>query len=396
MTAQRPRLPAVLCVGAVTLGIVIAHSVAYLGTYPFGPEFARGMSNGGHDAYWPLLLIASAVLTGAGLITAWSRARFTLVSHTRLRSATILWMLLAASSFVGFLGLEDAEALMRGAPAPGLAPLAQLADPATFATALALLALLAWASLEASRARRPYEHVLTSSYGDLVASGVYSRSWEHSTWAIDFVSDVMSRFLAERATEVVPPRVLECGCGTGVWLSTAARVLGPSGASLAGFDLSPAMTDVARVRLADIDPPVELHVGDVLDDLAYTVGISDRHDLVFAFDVVQQLPREVQWDAIVVMLRHVEEGGWLVVFDNDAKSRFGREMGFKKWLRRYFNIPLVPRFYIHARYPDLKSLRRQAEQASKGSAEILVAPGLRKRALIVRLPNGRPPAHEVT
>jgi hypothetical protein len=61
-------------------------------------------------------------------------------------------------------------------------------------------------------------------------------------------------------------------------------------------------------------------------------------------------------------------------------------MGIKKWLRRYLGLPLVPRFYIHARYPDLKAIRRRAERATSGSAEILVAPGLKKRVLIVRVP----------
>jgi hypothetical protein len=77
------------------------------------------------------------------------------------------------------------------------------------------------------------------------------------------------------------------------------------------------------------------------------------------------------------------------VFDHDARSRFGRVMGTKKWLRRYLGLPLVPRYYIHSRYPDLEGIRRRVEGAGL-SARIVVEAEGRKRALVVRSPAVRP------
>lgn len=390
MSVLPRHIPATLFAGLIALGLVIVHSVAYLGTFAFGPGFDRAMSDGGHDVYWPIFVVASVAGMTAGVVAAHSRAGFASATQPRLRArlamAATLWAIVGTLSIAAYAVLENAEALMRRAPAPGLAALAPFERPEVAIAALAFLALVAVAALAVSTATRPYQAVLTSSYGDLVAAGRYSAGSEQPAWAAEFVSDVLRRFLAERPDAGAPPRVLECGCGTGVWLATAAHVFRQSGARLSGFDLSPAMTDVARNRLAGVSPPVEIRVGDLLDDAAYTTGSTDRYDLVFAYDVVQQLPRDLQWSAVAAMLRHVEPGGWLVVFDNDAKSRLGRTMGLKKWLRRYLRIPLVPRFYIHARYPDLKATQRRAERASDGRAEILAAPGLRKRALVLRVP----------
>jgi len=395
MIAELRQLPATLFVGLVALSFVIVYSVVDLESGPFGPEFGRAISDGGHDVYWPVLLLATAVMVAAGLVAARSRREYASVTQqrfrTRLATAATLWAILATSSIIAYATVKNVEAVVLGGLVPGLAVLAPLASLPVATEALAALLAVAIVALVMSSPKRPYQAVLTSSYGQLVASGLFAANWEQPPWAVEFVSGVMRRFLEERGTAGAPPRVLECGCGTGVWLSAAAEVFRGSAASLSGFDLSPAMIDVARTRLASVSPVVELGVGDALDDAAYANGFEGLYDLIFAYDVVQQLPQDLQGSAVSAMLSHVEPGGWLVVFDNDIKSRFGRTMGLKKWLRRYLKVPLVPRFYIHARYPDVSAIRRRAERATSGSAEVLVAPGLKKRALIVRVPGPHEP-----
>lgn len=57
------------------------------------------------------------------------------------------------------------------------------------------------------------------------------------------------------------PAILDVGCGTGLGLLEAARVLGPC-RKLAGVDLSPGMIDVARARARASGEPAVFTVGD--------------------------------------------------------------------------------------------------------------------------------------
>jgi hypothetical protein len=80
----------------------------------------------------------------------------------------------------------------------------------------------------------------------------------------------------------------------------------------------------------------------------------------------------------------VADGGWLVVFDHDADSRYGRTMGMKKWLRRHLGVPLVPYHYIHSRYPSMAHMRRLLQGSGATDVSIAVEAEGRHRAILAR------------
>jgi len=232
----------------------------------------------------------------------------------------------------------------------------------------------------------PYEAVLRRSYGQLVAGGVYDSGFRHEDWARAFFAEVMAPPLAGEL--VRPARILECGCGTGFWLAEVAAMTAAKPRLLDGFDLSADMITEARQRLDLADIDAELRVGDVLDGAAYNGQGGHEYEVVFAYDVVQQLPRAMQPRAVAEMYRHVAPGGWLVIFDHDAGSRYGRVMGTKKLLRRYLGLPLVPHHYIHSAYPHLGRLRADLIRAGGRDVAIRVEGEGRHRALLARRPAG--------
>jgi len=222
------------------------------------------------------------------------------------------------------------------------------------------------------------------SFDQLVEDGVYSADFEHSPAAKDFVAAVLARAMPH------PPArrrltVLDCGCGTGAWLAFLAAALRQSGitdARLCGFDLSGNMVDVARRRLAGLAEPDDLRVGNLLDETSYQFeGATDGFDLVFAYDVVQQLPRRDQLASCELMASRLAPDGVALIFDNDSRSKFGRRMARRKFLTRYFGMKLVPRYYCNAAYPPLERFRQRL--AVSGAADIHVRPDGVKRALVL-------------
>ncbi|MEP7083348.1 MAG: class I SAM-dependent methyltransferase, partial [Betaproteobacteria bacterium] len=173
------------------------------------------------------------------------------------------------------------------------------------------------------------------AFGSLVRSGVYSTQFEHSLDATKFVAECIE-YAVSGLTRSAALRVLECGCGTGVWLDqvrSRLELLGRPGGQYFGFDLTPEMVDIARKRLGDHVPAQNLHEGDVLDDQSYTFGDSgQRFDVIFAYDLIQQLRRRDQTLACEVMLGRLDPGGVLVIFDHDRQSLHGLVMGAKKLL----------------------------------------------------------------
>jgi SAM-dependent methyltransferase len=126
-------------------------------------------------------------------------------------------------------------------------------------------------------------------------------------------------------------------------------------------------------------------VGNVLEDAAYQFGQPDRRfDLIYTFDVIQQLPPREQYRAVEQLLDRLDEGGIAVVFDNDKRSRFGRVMARKKFLTRYLGLRLVPRYYCNARYPPLADFAERLNRSRRLPVALEVSPGGAKRALILR------------
>ena len=154
------------------------------------------------------------------------------------------------------------------------------------------------------------------------------------------------------------------------------------------------MIDLARKRLSERAPTEHFQQGDVLRDASYNfAGRSGTFDLMYAYDLVQQLPRALQFSACQTMVGRLSAGGTLVIFDHDRHSTYGRKMGFKKFVTKYLRIELVPDYYCNARYPSLAKLGRLLAASGSVSTEILIAPDGRKRALIVRRPPETGGAH---
>lgn len=226
---------------------------------------------------------------------------------------------------------------------------------------------------------------LVGRYEALISSGVYRTSTVHGDPDRSMVERVLRGVLAGRPAG--PLSVLDMGCGPGEWLlmiASVAKDLGVTDLRLRGIDVTPGMIDLASRRLADAGLDATLGPGDILDRSTYG-DAGEAFDLVFSFDVVQQLPRRVQFVAAETLCSALRPGGVATIFDHDRETRFGRIVGIKKWLTRHGPYPFVPRWYIHAAYPPLarfaKALERSGLEAwTEGASDTP------RRVLIARRP----------
>jgi SAM-dependent methyltransferase len=211
-----------------------------------------------------------------------------------------------------------------------------------------------------------YKEVQQKAFGEMIDQGVYSADFSHSIEAKLFFEDSV-RYISTLIDTSKEISVLDCGCGTGFWLDVFCQAMGsmgPTEVQCYGFDLTPGMIDIARKKLARSAPPSHLHQGDILEDESYTFDAAGQtFDLIYAYDVIQQLPRSLQWSACQAMLCRLAPRGIIAIFDHDRFSTYGLKMGFKKFLTKYLQMRLVPSFYCNARYPSVAKLRRLVKAA---------------------------------
>jgi SAM-dependent methyltransferase len=234
-----------------------------------------------------------------------------------------------------------------------------------------------------SRGRRNQK--VSAAYERLVEAGVFTTEFEHAAVQRELFFRVMS-VEVERLADRSDAAILEVGCGAGAWIEELSRIASGRIPSVRwfGFDLTPAMVSVAAQRLSGVVDGVVLAAGDVLDADSYNLRPGGRYELIYAYDVVQQLPRRDQSEAIETLLWHVAPGGTLVIFDHEAHSVYGVLMDARKRLSR-LGVPLVPSYYLTVRYPRLERIRRFLARRDGIEAQIVTASDRRKRALIVRL-----------
>ncbi len=391
MTSIRDaRRPLLLYLSAAAFTAELVHLVVYALDHGIASSFAAAMAFGGHHSYFLAALIITAVALGAAIFLSPSDLR-NVRSRFSLRRFLAAWAGMLVVGMSGFLLLENLETLHGDHPLAGLTPTAWLIEPNVLLASAVICGIVAFlVTVVSTPPTVSYAAVLTSSYADLVATGVYDAAFQHADWATAFFTQTFSQPLAALGPRQ-PLRVLEAGTGTGFWLGKLPLPIGDTErVELRGFDLSEEMVGAARQRLARQGIPAELMVGDILEDRAYAFGEVTRHDVVFAYDVVQQLPRGLQDQAVATLFRHVAPGGWLVVFDHDAASRYGRTMGTKKWLRRHLGVPLVPYHYIHSRYPSMAHLRSLLRASGAADVQLHVEVGGRHRAISARRPLDRP------
>lgn len=225
------------------------------------------------------------------------------------------------------------------------------------------------------------------TFDKLVERGVYSADFVHAPAARAFVSEVLQD-LAPLLSETASISVLDCGCGTGGWLAFLHAQLSRAGVKhmrLCGFDLSSRMVEVAREHLRGLASGDDIRTGNVLERQSYTFeGLPAGFDLVFTYDVVQQLPRSQQAGACEAMAAALAPQGLALIFDNDAASSFGRRMALRKFITRYCGLRLVPRYYCNARYPRLGGICRRFGDKPGLDARIVVRSDGIKRAMVLK------------
>lgn len=224
-----------------------------------------------------------------------------------------------------------------------------------------------------------------SSFNALVDEGVYSEQFDHPPPLKAFVKRMLDAH-APAGRDGEPLRILDCGCGTGTWLDYLARQLDRPDRPVAcfGFDLSDGMVELAGRRLAGRPGGVHIQRGDLLDPASYRFADApDGFDLVFAFDVVQQLPPRHQWAACRLLASQLAPGGVALVFDHDKASPYGRRMGWRKWVTRYLRVPLLPRFYCDARYPPLSRFAGRLATEAGMNALLVADDATPKMALVI-------------
>lgn len=110
---------------------------------------------------------------------------------------------------------------------------------------------------------------------------------------------------AVSAVAGTPPRVLECGIGTGA-LSAALEGVLPAGASIDAIDISPAMLEQAHTRFRDSALNVTLRKADIRE-LPYA---NDRFDIAMTAHVLEHLVSP--GEALREMSRVLKPGGLLI------------------------------------------------------------------------------------
>jgi 2-polyprenyl-3-methyl-5-hydroxy-6-metoxy-1,4-benzoquinol methylase len=239
------------------------------------------------------------------------------------------------------------------------------------------------------RTSRQHGRAATQHYtfGSLVRNGAYDIHFEHAPELKEFFQQCM-REVYEQVNTAEGISILDCGCGPGAWLAVVSQMKGlvdSSDTDFFGFDLTPEMVDLARQKLAGRVPPSHLKKGDILSEDAYAfTEPGQTYNVIYAYDVVQQLPRKLQFAACETMLRHLSPGGFVVIFDHERASAHGCKMGFKKFVTKYLRIALLPRYYCNARYPALTQFARKLSASGHFATEIKMGPNRKKRALIIR------------
>ena len=245
---------------------------------------------------------------------------------------------------------------------------------------------------ESRSSKTDYRVLQRDTFGRLARDGTYGPRFTHSPSAHAFVEQC----LLEAISCVSPTKqmlILDCGCGPGAWLSFIQQTLSAVRTQqlrLHGFDLTDAMVAIARNRLVNMVPADQIRVGDILDDASYHFGYSNSFDIVFAYDVVQQLPPRLQYEACLTMLRHLAPGGICLIFDFDRKSPHGRRMAIRKFATKYLRMRLVPQYYCNAHYPPLSQFASEIRAIGGYESRVLVARDGKKRSVMIRSNLGRP------
>jgi SAM-dependent methyltransferase len=163
--------------------------------------------------------------------------------------------------------------------------------------------------------------------------------------AVEVEKDLLLRLWAPSS----PQRVLEVGCGTGLFLEWFAQL----GHHVTGIDPSSTMLDIAQRR---VSARITLDRG-YAEHLPYDDGAFDTVALITALEFVDD-PELALREALRVARRHVLLG---------TLNKFSLIAG-QRYLERFFNPR--PSVFSHARFFSLLELHHMVERALAGNVPL--------------------------
>jgi ubiquinone/menaquinone biosynthesis C-methylase UbiE len=114
-------------------------------------------------------------------------------------------------------------------------------------------------------------------------------------------------------------RVLDIGCGTG----TNLELYHEAGCDVYGIDLSPAMIQVAKMKLGE---RAEIRLGDATN-LPYS---DDSFDLLTGFFILHEMPNKMRFNVLSQMVRVMKPDGRILLIDyHPGPIRFPRGWIYK-------------------------------------------------------------------
>lgn len=113
-------------------------------------------------------------------------------------------------------------------------------------------------------------------------------------------------------------RVLDIGCGTGVFLKLIAHYRSPS--TLGGLETNKRAIEAARKVFRSTHDPMPARL-EVYDGVTLPDWIGE-YDYVFLVDVLHHIPRERQRQTLLALFEKLKPGARLVIKDIDAGERF--------------------------------------------------------------------------
>lgn len=212
---------------------------------------------------------------------------------------------------------------------------------------------------------KDYREILKKSFKKEVARGTYNSSHFHSANSRCFFLSVLENVLAEKWHSRDVLRVLEAGMGDGAWLETIIKARTWARTKIYGFDLTPEMVDLAKKRFSDVKSSSNAEVGflrsgnatEIESYLPENENNNGRvYNLVFCYDLLQQLPANLRIRALKKMFEVVKSGGCVIIFDKHKYSIPNLKMALRKLITRHTSFKLVPEFYLNASYPNMKKL----------------------------------------
>ena len=143
---------------------------------------------------------------------------------------------------------------------------------------------------------------------------------------------------------------LDVGCGTGLWLER----LSPMFERADGFDISHAMVESARARLAE-QKAVSVRQGSLLE-----LDAEQAYDFIFVGGVLMYLRDEVLADGVANIRRALSKGG-LVIF-RESCNRTGTRYRDTPLQPGLFADPDAPRAPYYAVYREPRELRQKLHE----------------------------------